>query len=161
MIAALSQQAGTTVSLPDLIDRIVAPPEPAPVSMFPQTWGWAVLLALVVAAAAWFAWRRWRAWRADAYRRAALAEIDAAGDDPARIAAILRRAALAAWPRDAIAPLSGEEWLEFLDGTAPGSGFGNGAGRLAATGPYAPVAESSPDFARLARDWVRLHRRPA
>jgi len=70
-------------SLIDLIDQLVESPEPAPVAMTPQTWGWAVLAALLALALAWIAWRAWRHWRANAYRRAALAALP---DGPAILA---------------------------------------------------------------------------
>ena len=90
-------------SLIGLIDQLIEPPEPPPVAMTPRTWGWAVLAALLALALAWFGWRAWRRWRANAYRRAALAELAAAGDDPAKIAEIIRRTAIAAWPRERVA----------------------------------------------------------
>ncbi|MCB1402572.1 MAG: DUF4381 family protein, partial [Rhodobacteraceae bacterium] len=70
--------APAPTTLIDLLDRLVEPPEPAPMPMTPQTWGWAVLAAALALALAWIAWRAWRRWRANAYRRAALAELAAA-----------------------------------------------------------------------------------
>jgi hypothetical protein len=143
-------------TLIDLLNELAEPPEPSPVAMVPQTWGWAVLAALLALALAWLAWRAWRRWRADAYRRAALAELAAAGDDPAVIAEILRRTALAAWPRERVAGLTGRDWLVFLDDTG-GTGFGDGPGAVLAEAPYrerAPV----PGLGEIAERWVRRHR---
>ena len=48
---------------------------PTPPDYLPQTWGWGLLLALLVLGAlVWGAWRYWR-WRRDAYRREALAQL--------------------------------------------------------------------------------------
>lgn len=140
-----------------LLDLLEPAPEPPPVSWMPQTIGWVWLgLALVVLTA--LALRRVLAHRrATAYRRAALAELDAAGDDPAEIASILRRTALAGYPRTDVVALSGTDWLAFLDRTLPGTGFTNGPGRIVATAPY-KAAEPEPDLAALARQWVRHHR---
>ena len=89
---------GAPTNLVDLIGRLVEPPEPAPVSLVPQTAGWWVLGALLLSALGYGLWRFMLHWRADAYRRAALSELALAPDDPAAIASILRRAALAAYP---------------------------------------------------------------
>jgi hypothetical protein len=57
---------------------------PAPVSYAPQTWGWWVLLALLILAALLIGIRRYVQWRRDAYRReglARLAQLRERGDD--------------------------------------------------------------------------------
>jgi hypothetical protein len=57
---------------------------PAPVSYAPQTWGWWVLLALLILAALLIGIRRYWQWRRDAYRReglARLAQLRERGDD--------------------------------------------------------------------------------
>ncbi|VVP68741.1 hypothetical protein PS918_00791 [Pseudomonas fluorescens] len=48
---------------------------PAPVSYAPQTWGWWVLLGLLVLGAAIIAARRYWQWRRDRYRREALVRL--------------------------------------------------------------------------------------
>jgi hypothetical protein len=48
---------------------------PAPISYAPQTWGWWVLLALLILAALLVGIRRYRQWRRDAYRREGLARL--------------------------------------------------------------------------------------
>lgn len=145
------------LTLVDLIDMLVEVPEPPPVSMLPQTGGWIVLGLLVVALLGWLMWRAARRYRANAYRRAALKALASAGDDPTAISEILRRAALAVYPRDAVASLEGEAWLRFLDSTVAGDAFSAGVGKALADGPY----RSSPPVAglgALARRWVHKHR---
>lgn len=144
-------------NLVDLIDRLAEPGEPAPVSMVPATAGWTVLAVLLALAVLWLLWWGVRRWRANAYRRAALAELAAAGDDPAAITAILRRTALAAWPRTRVASLHGEEWLRFLDATARGGGFVDGPGAVLAEAPYRSTGPA-PGLGDLAGSWVRRHR---
>jgi hypothetical protein len=57
------------------IDQLKELGLPAPVSYAPQTWGWWVLLALLVLAAVLIGTRRYLQWRRDAYRREALARL--------------------------------------------------------------------------------------
>jgi hypothetical protein len=101
--------------LSQLIDLLVEPTEPAPISLLPQTAGWAVVGVLAVAPLAWLGWRRWTVWKAEGWRRAALAELDRTSpQDAAAQAALLRRAALARHPRAEVAGLTGEAWASFL-----------------------------------------------
>lgn len=153
-----AEQAPDAVNLVDLIDRLAEPPEPAPISMAPQTTGWTVLAVLLALALAWLAWRAVRRWRANAYRRVALAELEAAGDDPTAIADILRRTALVAWPRERVAGLSGKDWLRFLDATGGEGGFSDGPGAVLVSAPYSPGASPAPGLGHVAARWVRRHR---
>lgn len=147
------------VSLVGLLDELAEPVAPPPVPLTPQTAGWAVLAAmLAVALLALIAWRV-RRWRANAYRRAALAELATAGEDPAAIALVLRRTALAAWPRAEVAGLSGEAWLAFLDRSGGQPGFVEGPGRALLDAPYRS-GPPQPGLAPLAARWVRRHRAP-
>ncbi|MFC6688894.1 DUF4381 domain-containing protein [Jhaorihella thermophila] len=146
-------------SLTSLIAQLVPPAEPPPVSMMPQTAGWAVLGAAALAGLGFLAWRMWRTWRANAYRRAALRALGQAGGDPAAIAEILRRAALAAYPRRDVAGLIGEDWLAFLDETGPEAVFAHGPGRVLAIAPYRPVEDGGPALRAIAETWIRRHRR--
>lgn len=148
---------------------------PPPVSMTPQTAGWYLLLAiaglLLLWAAVAFVGRTVR----NRYRRDALRELDAleasTGGDSARaealrtLPALLKRAALAAWPREEVASLSGDAWLAFLDRTYGGRGFGAGPGRIVALAAYEPDGQvlglgekdARAAFA-VAREWIRRHR---
>ena len=56
-----------------------------------------------------------RHWQRNAYRREALRALETA--DGRDISAILKRAALAAFPREQVASLNGAAWLAFLDRT--------------------------------------------
>ena len=148
------------LGLVDLIELLEEVPEPPPISLTPQTPGWIVLgVVVVVLLILLLRWALQR-YRAEAYRRAALRELGQAGDDPAAIAIVLRRTALAAYPRAEIAALAGADWLAFLDRTFQGNGFSEGAGQVIATAPFRPHPSNS-DAAKLARDWIRGHRRDA
>ncbi len=147
----------TGLTLIELLDLLEPVPEPPPVSLWPQTAGWIVLGLVIAAGVAWLVHRRHSAWRSNAYRREALREIAAAGNDPVALAAILRRTALAAYPRDRVAGLHGPAWLEFLDGTGDTTAFTDGPGKAIAIAPYAP-RETEPDIAAPVAAWVRRHR---
>jgi hypothetical protein len=148
-------------SLVDLLNQLSEFTEPPPVSMVPATPAWTVLAALVLAgvAVAIWAWLRHR--RVTAWRREAMAELDALAPglevcDPAALAALqtlLRRVALASAPRPQVAPLSGDGWTRFLADT--GARFGDLARDLALA-PYRPVAAyDGPAALAAARAWVR------
>jgi hypothetical protein len=151
-------------SLVDLLDQLQDIVEPPPVSMLPATWGWAVVVVLLLAAAAVAAWAWLRHRRATAYRRAALAELRALAPalergDPGSLVTLerlLRRTALAAFPRAEVATLTGDAWLAFLDRT--GGGFAR-FGPALATAAYAPAPQAVDDRAVLlaARHWIARH----
>lgn len=148
-------------SLVGLIDRLAEPAEPAPIPFTPETAGWTVLAALLGLTLLWLGMRAARRWRANAYRRAALRALDAAGDDPVEIAAILRRTALAAYPRVQVAGVTGTDWLRFLDATGGEGGFTDGPGATLAAAPYSPAGDTPcVGVGPLARRWVRRHRLP-
>ncbi len=138
---------------------------PGPVSWWPPAPGWWLLAGLAVLAClvalGWALGRR----RRRAAARAALVELAglrtayARDRDPARFASelsrLLRRLALARFPRGEVAGLVGQRWLGFLDAHGGGGRFREGAGRLLADAPYRPRAEVPVDeLAALARDWI-------
>lgn len=119
---------------------------PAPISYAPHTWGWAVLLGLLLASAALLGARRYWHWRRNRYRRQALARLGQLRQARDPLAALrelpelLKRAALSMpspAPPHLAAPLSGEPWQAFLrrHGPAP-AGFSQQLALLA----YAPDA---------------------
>jgi hypothetical protein len=147
---------------------------PDPVPFRPETAGWYLLTGLLLLVALWFAWRFYRKWRANAYRREALKElseieglIESEADQPQALQSIpelLKRVALAAYPRSRVAELSGEAWLGFLDGTVGSTEFTRGLGRLLPDLAYDPAAASkitdteSKDLVELAGAWIRHHK---
>lgn len=97
---------------------------PEPVAWLPQTWGWAMLAGLLGVTLIVLGWRWLRAYRADAYRREALlllVDIEEKMGDPLRrnegmhaLTELLKRVALAGWPRRDVASMSGSSWVRFL-----------------------------------------------
>ena len=126
---------------------------PPPVSFWPATPAWFVLFVAVAALLLWIASRGWRRWQASAYRREALRAVEAT-QQPAEIAAVLKRTALAAWPRSEVAALSGSDWAAFLQRTAPGAKLDAIAAEKLANLAYAPTSlDARGDAAR----WIRFH----
>ena len=121
---------------------------------------------------------RWRARRrAQVYRReglALIARIETEFMDQGSTMAgltvlnvLLKRVALAAFPRRRVAALSGDDWLQFLEASCPGTSFTTGPGRLLADAVHDPsqAARIPPERGRqlvaLVRTWIRRHRRPS
>ncbi|WP_282168267.1 DUF4381 domain-containing protein [Ruegeria atlantica] len=145
-------------SLVDLLDMLEPAPVPEPISMVPQTWGWSIL-ALILAGLiilGVYAFLRHRQF--NAYRREALIELAASDNNAAKIAEILRRTALVAYPRRKVAALHGKEWTNFLNQTSDNVTFTDGAGRQFVEAPYRD-AKADPDLEILARNWIKSHKR--
>ncbi|WP_315901551.1 DUF4381 domain-containing protein [Salipiger bermudensis] len=139
-----------------LIDQLIEPPPPSPVPLVPQTWGWAALALLLLALVLAGLWRWHRHRVANGYRRAALAALAQAGS-VAELATILRRAALAAYPRAEVASLTGGDWTAFLSRSGRGP-FPEAAGEELRRAPYrAPGAAPSPELRDAAERWLRTH----
>ena len=148
-------------NLVELLDMLEQVPEPPQISMWPETQGWIWLCLVVLALIIWSVWRVQTARNANAYRRAALAELATSGDDPAVIADVLRRTALSAYPRQKVAGLTGDDWLAFLDASYQGQGFVTDMGREMLSAPYRADAKPIRGLAALACDWVHHHKSQA
>lgn len=141
---------------------------------WPPAPGWWLLAVLLLAAIAVGLWLWRRHWQQQAYRRQAVSELERAwaifiADANANryaqsLSQILRRTALAAYPRHNIASLTGSHWLQFLDASSPQAlkgEFSGERGHLLASLTYRPV-DAQQDLASLhalAMTWVRDHSR--
>lgn len=144
-------------SLVDLLNLLEPVPEPERVSMVPQTAGWVVLSLVLLAGLISWAWKAHRSYLQNAYRRAALRELSQLNDDPAEIASLLRRTALAGYSRQRVACLSGADWTDFLNRSYGGSEFDGVSGQTLLSAPYKP-AQPDPNLTRLAELWIKRHR---
>jgi hypothetical protein len=141
-------------------------PLPPPVPYTPQTVGWVGVALVLVAAAALVIWRVIRHRRANAYRRAALAELTVIERDAAvaQLPVLLKRTAIAATSREHVAALTGADWLRFLDSTLDTDAFTQGAGRLLTQIAYydagqlqtIPPADLQ-QLVHLSRRWIQHH----
>jgi hypothetical protein len=147
---------------------------PPPVSWVPQAPGWYVVLGLALFAAGLWTFATLQRHKRQRYRRSALDELavierslllpGGRAEALTAVAVLLKRTALAAFPRAEVASLAGDAWLSFLDRTMGAQGFTEGDGRLLAELAYAPGARLSqlPDdsvagLLRLARRWISSH----
>ncbi|SDI45394.1 DUF4381 domain-containing protein [Aliiruegeria lutimaris] len=144
-------------NLVEMLDMLKPIPEPEPISMIPATSGWIWLGLAVIGLLCFAGYRARRYWNANAYRRAALAELARAGDKPEAIAAILRRAALVAYPRADVASLTGPDWCAFLDKSYGGDGFSGDLGAALTRAPWREVP-TDPAVTALARRWLKSHK---
>lgn len=145
------------LNLVDLLELLKPIQQPDPVSMWPQTQGW-IWLTLVAGGGILMVVQRMRhSWYRNAYRRAALEEVKHAGGDAALLASILRRTALAAYPRSSVAGLFGSDWLDFLDRSYGGTDFSSGTGQVLVESPYGR-AEFCDGLDQLVTTWIKRHR---
>lgn len=138
---------------------IHAPPTP---ELWPPAPGWWVLLGLGLALLVLGCWWLYGRYRITQRRRRILDELSRLGEwhtGPAlaaEVSALLKRVALARYPRTQVAALTGPRWLELLDSKGGGGRFAAGPGRVLAEGPYAPDADfDAAALLALARDWIR------
>jgi hypothetical protein len=133
--------------------------QPPPPAWTPQTAGWYVLFAIAGLAILWIAVRSIRRWRANAYRRQALREL--ALLPCGQFSALLKRTALAAWPREKVSSLSGSEWLQFLDRTTGSDQFsgapGNRIEEIALREETVPAGDEQA-LRTMVANWIRRHR---
>jgi hypothetical protein len=149
-------------SLDRLHDLVVPPPVP----WWPPTTGWViVLVALGLAvglAVVAMLLKALMKWQADRYRREALDLLEDPATRPSEWPALLKRTALAVWPREEVAQLTGKEWLAFLDRTAGMNAFSAGAGTTIESIAFDPKAgEGAGDLKAMVREWIRRHRKEA
>ena len=141
---------------------------PGAISWLPQTPGWLWVGLVLLAVLGRYGWRRLRHWYRNRYRREAAARLQqlaATADqgEPALIAEInrlLKLTALAAFSREQVASLSGEDWVAFLNQQCAAPPFSTEQGRLLAVDIYcahAVAATSGRALIDACLTWVREH----
>ena len=142
--------------------------QPEMISAWPPAPGWwllALLLGLALMASCVWLFRRWRA---NSYRREALRELTILEDawqedqdDHAYLEALqrlLKRVALTGFPREDVASLTGEAWLQFLDLSTGSHDYSMGKPEALIEGNYRK--DTVVDVAALqkaARQWINRH----
>lgn len=124
----------------------------------PLGW-WLIAAALVLAAFAGILLVR-RSYAASvrnmALRQLARLQSLAAHEAIIELSVLMRRAAMSAYPRQDIAGLVGQSWLEFLDYSGGTDQFTAGPGRCLADAPYAGRFDGDPAAAiDVCRNWIK------
>ncbi len=139
---------------------------PAGISWLPQTAGWEWLGAVLAVLVLRYSWRGLRHWYRNRYRREAIARLQqlehCAGHDAwlVDLNRLLKLTALAAFSRERVARLSGEEWVDFLDQQCPAPVFSAEQRTLLAVGTYncaMPANETRSQLLAACRNWVNYH----
>lgn len=152
------------LNLADLIALMHELVVPAPVSWLPQTPGWWIVLGWLMAVLLLGVWRLVVHRRRNRYRRDALAELKiiegqsqlSPQESAQHIAALIKRTALVAWPRNDVASLYGSDWARFLTKSANDDKQVAAAAERLATAAYQSDADGR-TLAAPARRWIRRH----
>ena len=141
---------------------------PEAVSLWPPAPGWWVAAGLVVALAV--ALRLLQLRRRRSVARAALRELDGlernhqetgdAAEYAVRLSALLRRVALARFPRNEVASLHGAFWVDFLSRASARTGFPAEVVEAMERAVFAPLRRENPSedtaaWGAAARAWIR------
>lgn len=143
-----------SINSPNLLQNLRDIHLPPPISVWPQTLGWYLLLALLVVSIMYGSIKLYHYTMRRSYQKKLMSELHRLvalyTDSPVKslenISIFMRCIALAMFPREDVAGLKGEAWLRFLDqqGEAvkrmPNNPFNHqfsqGVGRVLLEGPY-------------------------
>ena len=141
---------------------------PEPISLWPATAGWLILLALLISLAIPLALMAYQNYRTARYRREALSElkdirqIENSQQQMQQLFALLKRTALSVYPREQVAQLTGPAWWGFLT-LHSGVDFSSRSlqnDALALYSPeFIPSKESNERLFSLVNSWIRQHKR--
>ncbi len=138
---------------------------PDPISWWPPAFGWWMIVVALFVVVCLVLWARAYRQRTRP-RRLALAQLQevkqqfAAHSDEQQtitlLSGLLRRVAIAVFPRSHVAGLSGQSWLQFLDQTGHTTQFSDGPGQCLLSGPYQPHGPASAaDLIPLIERWIQ------
>lgn len=141
---------------------------PAAIETWPPAPGWWLLAGLAIVSLAALALWGYRKWRANRYRREALRELHVLQanwqqdqDDHAYLDALqhlLKRVALTSFPRESVASLTGEAWVQFLDQSTGSHDFSMAESEALIDGNYRRDTTIDVDNLKLAAErWIRKH----
>lgn len=147
-----------------LLSNLAEAGGPERISWLPNAPGWFVLLAILLFWIAFRVYLRVKRYIANAYRRAALHELQQLQHMDvglSRLPQLLKRTALYAFPRQEVAPLIGQDWEKWLDAHCPDSQFSTRYSGMLATLAY-NRAESNSELQWLecfkaVRHWIQHH----
>lgn len=127
------------------------------VGWWPPAWGWWVLASLFIAAFVALAIFVTRFQRQRRARRAALRQLQDHSLTTAQVTLLTKQAALAYFPRQRIAALSGDRWFGFLIHTMPARQQDTFATSLRpwVEKLYARQDESAEEYRQLMQQWIK------
>lgn len=143
---------------------------PTPIGWWPLAPGWYVLIALVLLSAIALAYRIYQKHRYALAKKQALVLLNSyqkryeqeqnVPQTSALVSELLRRVALVYFPREQVAGLHGEDWLNFLNGTGKGIDF-NRVKDMLLNAPFSTEANMNltPLF-RAAHTWIKQRKVP-
>lgn len=139
------------------LDRLHDIVVPEPIPWWPPAPGWYFVMATAFFGVMFLIYLGWNRWRPNAYRRVALQELETAKTVGA-ISELLRRTALAVWPRTEVAALTGAAWPRWLETTAPIPMPEQVRDQLT-RGIYDPRVQTDDlsELKRYASGWIRQH----
>ena len=144
---------------------------PGPVDAWPPAPGWWIAAAVVLGLLIWIgviAWRHLKIRRQRNHILGLLEQLEQSSTDThtpeflAQLSRLMRRIALLRFPEQRVAPLTGKDWLAFLDRTGGNGGFCTGPGQVLAEGPYVrglPENLDTRGLTILIRDWIKKNTR--
>ena len=162
------------VSDPASLNNLRGIIEPAGIPWWPPAPGLVLLGMLILLWTAFALMLWWRRWQRNAYRRAALQELVAIEErirysqtrteGIRQLSVLLKRVALVAYPRMAVASLAGDRWSAFLDRQIGDDTFSIGHSKvlaMAMVDPNPGAYLTTSDCQRLiqaVRRWINDHR---
>lgn len=156
-------------SLPDIFgnyalgdfNEVVSPPA---IDWLPQTPGWYVVGAVLIAWVSQRLWFQLKNWYRNRYRREARERLCQLGDSStgaAEINGLLKLTALAAFSRQQVASLSGDDWVRFLNAQCEQPSFNEDQCQILALGVYQEQTLEQTTAKQLiasSLDWVEQHK---
>ncbi len=141
---------------------------PGPIETWPPAIGWWLLAGIALIALVGLAVWLYRRWRNNRYRREALAELRSLyegwqndRDDRAylnRLQQLLKRVALTSFPRESVASLTGEAWVQFLDRSTGSHDFSMAESEALIDGSYRNDIEIDVEgLQATASAWIKNH----
>jgi Domain of unknown function (DUF4381) len=140
---------------------------PGAISWLPQTPGWWLVGAVLLAWALHAGWRRAVQWYRDRYRREAvrrLTLLEQQAQNPEwllELNKLLKLTALAGYSRERVARLSGLQWVEFLNSQCPEPLFIAGLETCLARNIYGDntlTEENKSALVAASQQWILQHR---
>ena len=169
MSAETSQNQSRIIEqAPDPLAQLRDIHQPNMIESWPPAPGWWLLATLALVMLITLVSRVFRYWRGNRYRREAIKEMNELLNDwryhkddrlyLTSLQGLLKRVALTAFPRDDVASLTGEAWVQFLDRSSNSRDFSVGEMELLIDGNYKPnIVANVESIQSLASQWVKRH----